>query len=357
MGKALRFFEVGALGFSALAFFDALRAIRTPCMSAGDLFLRVPGSPRASSLAMVTLAAALAGSAFLPSNSSDEAPWTSKVLSWARTFSLAAVLAHAGFALVNAAQFYEGLHRGMFASSWPLPSSLLLAGYLVAHFVYMRRSTTPQSVYEAAAAHPEPVPCSQRGVWARALLARVGAPLGFGLFAAFAVMFHLHAFGLTNYARKADAALVLGAKVYASGRPSEALAERVDTAVSLYKQGLVQKLIMSGGIDPNGQSEPAAMRRRALDAGVPDEAIVIDEQGNNTRASIANTAAMMRSHELRKVLAVSHYHHLARVKLLASQAGLPCYTVPADEGDQLLRRTPFYVLRETAALAYYYAHG
>lgn len=368
MGKALRFFEVGALGFSALALFDAARAIRTPCLSAGDLFLRVPGSPRASSVVLVTLAAALAGSVFLPASpgSRGESPavpqpsrlWS--VLGGLRSVALFAVLGHAVMALMNAVQFFRGLHDGRFASSWPVPSSLVLAGYLLAHVWFVFRAPTPAaSMLEASLldTHDPETPCPPRVIWARSTLARLVAPLGFGLFCGAAVMFHLHAFGLTDYRRPADAALVLGAKVYANGRPSEALAERVDTAVELYQRGLVKRLIMSGGIDPNGQSEPATMRLRALAAGVPDEAIVIDEHGNNTKASVENTAVLVREHQIRSVLAVSHYHHLARIKLLATQAGLPCYTVPADEGETMLRRTPFYVLRETAALAYYYVRG
>ena len=54
---------------------------------------------------------------------------------------------------------------------------------------------------------------------------------------------------------------------------------------------------------------------------------------------------------------VSHYHHLPRIRLLGWFQGVECLTVPADEGETLLRGTPFYVAREAAALAFYFLRG
>src|SRR5205823_2607480 len=54
-------------------------------------------------------------------------------------------------------------------------------------------------------------------------------------------------FGETDYRRRADAAVVFGARAYADGRASPVLADRVTTACELYRAGLVPKLIFSGG--------------------------------------------------------------------------------------------------------------
>jgi vancomycin permeability regulator SanA len=171
------------------------------------------------------------------------------------------------------------------------------------------------------------------------------------------VLLHIHAFGLTDYRRPADAIVVFGARAYADGTPSEALRERVETAAALYHEGLAPRLIMSGGVDPSGVSEPRVMRAVAIEAGVPPSAIVEDELGETTEASIDSAQALAARHRLGSVLAVSHYFHLARIKLLAERRALRCFTVPADEGPTLLRGTPYYVLREAAALAYYFALG
>src|ERR1700737_1947914 len=89
------------------------------------------------------------------------------------------------------------------------------------------------------------------------------------------------------YTRPASApssplALVLGAEVYANGHPSPALVNRLDTSIELYRSGKVHALLMSGG---HGSLETSAMRRYALAAGVPDDAIRLDDGGLRTLSS------------------------------------------------------------------------
>ncbi|HLO34943.1 MAG TPA: ElyC/SanA/YdcF family protein, partial [Candidatus Deferrimicrobium sp.] len=62
-------------------------------------------------------------------------------------------------------------------------------------------------------------------------------------------------FGTTDYRRPADAAVVLGARVYADGAPSPLLADRIATGVELYRAGLVPRLVMSGGDGADGFNE------------------------------------------------------------------------------------------------------
>lgn len=86
--------------------------------------------------------------------------------------------------------------------------------------------------------------------------------------------------------RHADAALVLGARVYEDGRPSRFLRERVEVGVRLYQAGLVDRIIMSGdGEDSSGYGEPIVMRKVAEDMGVPADAIVEDPLGVDTYSS------------------------------------------------------------------------
>ena len=99
------------------------------------------------------------------------------------------------------------------------------------------------------------------------------------------------------------------------------------------------------------------MRMIAERAGVPASAIIEDPTGVSTEATADNLEVIARRHGIHTVLAVSHYHHLPRIKLLFTRRGLPCFTVRADEGETLLRGTPYYVIRETAALAWAYLKG
>jgi len=156
----------------------------------------------------------------------------------------------------------------------------------------------------------------------------------------------------TDYRRPADAIVVLGARVYANGAPSEALAQRMATACELYADGYAPLVIVSGGQGREGPSEPQVMRRLALACGVPDGAIVTDESGVDTQATAADTARIARERSLHSVLAVSHGYHLARVGLALHNEGVRAMTVPARERRKLLGK-PYFIARELAAYALY----
>jgi vancomycin permeability regulator SanA len=160
-------------------------------------------------------------------------------------------------------------------------------------------------------------------------------------------------FGTTDYRRGADVAVVLGARTYADGTASQALADRVRTAVELYHQGLVDRLIFSGGPGDGATSEPQAMRRIAIDSSVPQDAVVLDEEGLNTDATVKNTVLAFPQLKVHRVLVVSHAYHLPRVKLAYQRAGWDVRTVPARQSSRLRNET-IYIAREVVALWAYY---
>ncbi len=179
-------------------------------------------------------------------------------------------------------------------------------------------------------------------VAAAALLGAFGLPLVEQLF-----------FGSTGYPRRADVIVVLGAGVLPDGRPSDALRDRVLTAAALHRGGLADRLLMTGGTDPDhGFSEPAVMRDLAIARGVPPDAIILDQAGNNTLASVRNLSEIMREHRWRDCLVVSHDFHLPRIKRLLERRGIRSCTVPADERWPL-SAGPLFRLREVAAWHYY----
>ncbi len=155
-------------------------------------------------------------------------------------------------------------------------------------------------------------------------------------------------FGNTDYRRPADAVVVFGARVYADGRPSLALADRVRTAAALVRDGYAPMLIVSGGPGDGNVHEVEAMRALAIEEGVPAEAIVLDPHGLDTRSTVRNSLG-----HARRVIAVSHGYHLPRIKLTFQQLGGRAYTVPARETRTLIR-LPFYMARESLA---FWAHA
>ncbi|MHC5056744.1 MAG: YdcF family protein [Planctomycetota bacterium] len=170
----------------------------------------------------------------------------------------------------------------------------------------------------------------------------------------------LVAYGATDYSpmvggrrAPADCIVVYGARVYADGTPSLALADRVSAGVRLWREGRGRYLVMSGAVDPRDVSEPGAMKRIALDAGVPADAIVLDPTGANTWRSAVGASRLLARWKWRSSISVSHYFHLLRIQMSARRAGLVSYTSPAPMTRRLVRE-PYFVLRECAAFYGYY---
>jgi len=171
---------------------------------------------------------------------------------------------------------------------------------------------------------------------------------------------HLVTFGRTDFRRPADAAVILGAKVYNDGTLSRALRDRLVTGIELYKEGLVPYLVMSGGIGKNGLSEPRQMAAYATKVGgIPARRILLDEGGINTAQSAQNCGRIARENGFKTLLTVSQYFHCARVKMIFERNGSHCYTVPTCSNEEVkaaggLTRDTFFLLREAVAFPFYF---
>ena len=160
--------------------------------------------------------------------------------------------------------------------------------------------------------------------------------------------------GMANI-ETADVAVVFGAGVLPDGTPSHALLDRVHTACDLYLRGFVHKLIFSGGPGRAIVSEPEVMKRVACERGIPSEDIILDPDGHNTRKTVQNTVSIFHRSGMKRILAVSHFYHLPRIRMAYSQVGLSIRTVAARE-QYGLTHLPWYLIREVVAFAYYYLH-
>jgi uncharacterized SAM-binding protein YcdF (DUF218 family) len=111
-------------------------------------------------------------------------------------------------------------------------------------------------------------------------------------------------------------------------------------------------LIFSGG-NERPIDEPTVMKRLAVEMGVPPAAIVLDPGGLNTDATVNNCCRLLPAMHAARVLAVSHFYHLPRVKMTFARAGIDVCTVPAEQ-TRTLRALPYFMAREVAALWAYY---
>ncbi|NLD42733.1 MAG: DUF218 domain-containing protein [Chloroflexi bacterium] len=128
----------------------------------------------------------------------------------------------------------------------------------------------------------------------------------------------------------AQVAIVFGAGVWPDGSPSAILGDRVETAVTLYRLGKVQKLLMTGDNSTLYYNEPQAMREYALERGVPDEDIVLDYAGRRTYDSCYRARHIFLVSD---AILVTQSYHLDRALFTAKGLGLRATGVAADRRD------------------------
>ena len=138
-------------------------------------------------------------------------------------------------------------------------------------------------------------------------------------------------------------AIVLGASVHRSGKPSDMLRDRLDTALELYHQGKVRKLLLSGD-HRLGYDEVNVMRKHVLARGARPEDVFIDHAGFTTYESMARARAVFG---VRSAIVVTQAFHLPRAVYLARGLGLPVVGVEADR--HRYRADPQLQLREAFA--------
>jgi vancomycin permeability regulator SanA len=80
----------------------------------------------------------------------------------------------------------------------------------------------------------------------------------------------------SDHSDNADVIVVLGAAVWAGGRPSPTLRRRVLHAVELLQCGHSDILILSGGVGKFPPSEARVMRRVAMSRGVARDKIIME---------------------------------------------------------------------------------
>jgi uncharacterized SAM-binding protein YcdF (DUF218 family) len=155
--------------------------------------------------------------------------------------------------------------------------------------------------------------------------------------------------------RHADAIVVMGAAQF-NGRPSAVLKARLDTTYQVWKDGVAPVIIVTGGKMPGDRfTESEASRDYLVDRGVPEEAILLENEGRTSQASLQRVGTIARDHDIHSVVIVSDGFHLFRSKLIADRNGLDAFGVPAEDSPiRPWTTTEFeYVVREAGGVLAY----
>ncbi len=142
---------------------------------------------------------------------------------------------------------------------------------------------------------------------------------------------------------KADCILVLGAGIWGNS-PSPMLEDRLLQGISLYQNGVSNKIIMSGDHGKKEYDEVNVMKNYAIEKGVPSENIFMDHAGFSTYDSIYRAKEIF---EVKNMIVVTQEYHLYRALYVAERLGINAYGVksnPREYAGQAFRE-----IREIAA--------
>lgn len=151
-------------------------------------------------------------------------------------------------------------------------------------------------------------------------------------------------FGAAVHPLKNDSGAVIGSQA------GPAILRRVDAAAGLYREGLVKRLLLTGGKGEGMRlSEAAVMRAVALHDGVNERDLLTEDRSTSTEENIRFSQPLTES--CATVVGISDRYHLGRIEFLAWRAGWPITTYPAANPE-----APFFeawsVGREVAALLF-----
>ena len=138
-------------------------------------------------------------------------------------------------------------------------------------------------------------------------------------------------------------AIVFGAGLTANGAPSPALYDRVITAVELYRANRVSKLLMSGDNSIENYNEPQAMKKLAIQKGIPENVVEEDIAGSRTYDTCRRAK---ENFGVTRAVLVTQEFHVPRALYLCESFGIDSYAMSADRRNYPESSKNWWKLRE-----------
>jgi uncharacterized SAM-binding protein YcdF (DUF218 family) len=134
----------------------------------------------------------------------------------------------------------------------------------------------------------------------------------------------IYKYSFIYFEDKSDVAIVLGAGTN-DGILSPVFKERINHSLLLYKKGLVDKIIFTGGFGKEQkESDSQIAKNYAIKNGVPNCNLIIEEKSQFTIENISESKLIMDSTELKTALIISDPFHMKRAIKLAQNSGIDC---------------------------------
>jgi vancomycin permeability regulator SanA len=139
-------------------------------------------------------------------------------------------------------------------------------------------------------------------------------------------------------------AVVFGASVYSNGDLSPILADRMDTALELYRSRKVDRILVSGDSRHRSYNEPKTMQDYLISHQVAPRDVIVDYAGRSTYETCLRAKEVFG---LERAVLVSQGYHLPRALYIANQLGLDSVGMAGDL--RLNQKIDYQSVREWAA--------
>lgn len=141
-----------------------------------------------------------------------------------------------------------------------------------------------------------------------------------------------------------DCIIVFGCEVLPDKSPSIMLGDRLACAVSLYFEGVSDKILISGDKSDANYDEVTCMKNYLLEHSIPQDSIIADYEGFSTIETALRAKTVFN---IDSACLVTQEYHLYRALYLCQQFGIDCVGVCA-QGHEFVAQ-PYFNLREVAA--------
>ena len=135
-------------------------------------------------------------------------------------------------------------------------------------------------------------------------------------------------YGKLDQKANCDVAIILGAAA-SDEEVSPVYRERINHGIWLYENGYVDYLILTGGIgEGNEKSDAFVAKQYAIEKGIAEQAILIEEQSTITEENLEYAKTIMGAHSMDTAIIVSDPLHMKRAMLMADDYGITAYSSP-----------------------------
>lgn len=161
-------------------------------------------------------------------------------------------------------------------------------------------------------------------------------------------------YGKVDEKAPADVAIVLGAAI-SDGEVSPVYRERINHAITLYEEGTVDFIILTGGFGEGSyKSDSQVAKEYALSQDVPEERILIEEKSTITEENLEFSKEIMEENDLETAIIVSDPLHMKRAMLMAKDYNITALSSPTTTSmyKSLKTKIPFLLREEFFYVGY-----